>query len=886
MLTLTGAGGCGKTRLSLQLAAELLEEYPDGVWWADLAPVGDPQLVASVVAALGSVQEVHGERPVNTLVGELRHRRLLLVFDNCEHLVLACAELVSGLLRGCPSVSALATSREPLGVVGEVALRVPSLPFPEIGQSVDGLAEFDAVRLFVDRARRVRPNFRLTRENTPAVAEICRRLDGIPLAIELAAARTRVLSPGQIAAGLADRFRLLTGGARTALPRQRTLEASVDWSYGLLSDPERALLARLSVFAGGFGLDAAEEVASRDGIDRYQVLDLLSGLVDRSLVQVEEGEGDARYRLLETVRVYARQRLIERGEAEALSTRHLDFYVTLAERAEAELEGPGFGEWLFRLGGELDNLRAAMDWAAASGEAEKGLRLVGATTIMWWLTRMHFGEAERRFEVALAAAEGVDPAVHARALVSSIAVQWSLDFRRARELAEQAVALAREAGDSKLLAVTLYMRAYTEFLLGVGVPRPEIEEGLRLAREVDDRPQVLWCLMTLGMLEGLTGAPSAGRRCLQDALALSQRWGRVREYAWALGYLGLFVELPAGELGQAEALQAQGLAAARAIADRVAIAMALGGLSHVAVVRGEFGQAQALADEALTAARDAGARVPEGQALLSCGVAAFARGDAPAAQSALERALEVSEAVGVKLLVAHSRAFLAGLAVYGGDVASAREHIDRGLAAADGLPWPLTVVLLARSRLARLEGDDGGAEDMAHELLRVAAASENRVAIADALEALAGLAARQESFQEAARLYGAAERVREEIGYIRLPVEQPGWEADAAAVRAGLGQEEHAAAWEEGRTLSAERAIAYARRGRGERRRPSAGWGSLTPAELEVVRLAAQGLSNPEIAGRLFVTRNTVKAHLGHVCTKLDVTSRAELAAEATRRGI
>jgi DNA-binding CsgD family transcriptional regulator len=246
----------------------------------------------------------------------------------------------------------------------------------------------------------------------------------------------------------------------------------------------------------------------------------------------------------------------------------------------------------------------------------------------------------------------------------------------------------------------------------------------------------------------------------------------------------------------------------------------------------------------------------------------------------------VSEAVGVKLLVAHSRAFLAGLAVYGGDVASAREHIDAGLAAAEALPWPLTIVLLARSRLARLEGDDAGAEDIAHELLRVAAASENRVAIADALEALAGLAARQESFQEAARLFGAAERVREEIGYIRLPVEQPGWEADAATVRAGLGHEEHAAAWEEGRALSAEQAIAYAQRGRGERKRPSAGWGSLTPAELEVVRLAAQGLSNPEIAGRLFVTRNTVKAHLGHVYTKLDVTSRAELAAEATRRGI
>jgi predicted ATPase/class 3 adenylate cyclase len=303
LLTLTGAGGCGKTRLALQVATEVLEDYLDGLWWVDLAPVAEPALVPSAVAAAVAVRESPAQPLTETLVRQLAAGRALLVLDNCEHQVTACARLADRLLHGCRAVGVVATSREPLGIEGETTWRVPSLRLPPAGTpTIESLTQSEAVRLFIDRATRVRSNFRVTNDNAPAVAEICQRLDGIPLAIELAAARTRMLTPEQIADGLNDRFHLLTGGTRGALARQRTLEASVDWSHDLLDAPERTVFRRLAVFAGSFTLDAAEAVCAGEGIERQDVLDLLGHLVDRSLVQVETEGPCARYRLLETVR--------------------------------------------------------------------------------------------------------------------------------------------------------------------------------------------------------------------------------------------------------------------------------------------------------------------------------------------------------------------------------------------------------------------------------------------------------------------------------------------------------------------------------------------------------------------------------------------------------
>ena len=354
LVTLVGAPGVGKTRLSLQIAASVLDAFPDGAWLVELAPLGAPELVPQAVADVLGVREQPGRTLTDTLAGYLRTRQMLLLLDNCEHLIGAAAGLVETLVRACPDLHVLATSREPLAIEGEVTYRVPSLRVAE--------AESEAARLFRERAQAAAPSFRVTERNAPVVAQICARLDGIPLAIELAAARVRALSVEQIAARLDDRFHLLTGGSRTALPRQQTLRGAVDWSYDLLSEPEQALLRRLAVFAGGFTLDAAEQMGR---------LDLLTSLVDKSLVQVEEGDdGERRYRLLETLRQYGLEKLTEHGELAEARDRHRDYFLALAEELAPTLNERADSTLLARLEREHDNLRAALAWCLDAPDAD------------------------------------------------------------------------------------------------------------------------------------------------------------------------------------------------------------------------------------------------------------------------------------------------------------------------------------------------------------------------------------------------------------------------------------------------------------------------------------------------------------------------------------
>src|ERR671916_668446 len=376
LVTLTGSGGCGKTRLALAAASEVVEGFEDGVWVVELAPLADPILVPQAVASVLGVREQPGRSPTETLADHLESKKVLLLLDNCEHLVDACATLAEALLRSCPELRVLATSREALGITGEVAWPVPSLSLPDLRRlsDIEGLPRYESARLFVERATTAKPTFALTEENASAVAQVCYRLDGIPLAIELAAARTKVLSVEQIADRLEDSFGVLSAGGRTAMPRQHTLRATMDWSHELLSREERSLFRRLSVFAGGFTLEAAEAACSGllpDGeLEQGEVLDGLSGLVDKSLVAVGEKDGEARYRLLETVRQYGQEKLERSGETAEIQRRHAGFMLGLAEEAGPELKGPRQGEWLGRLETEHGNLRAAMRWLLEEGEAE------------------------------------------------------------------------------------------------------------------------------------------------------------------------------------------------------------------------------------------------------------------------------------------------------------------------------------------------------------------------------------------------------------------------------------------------------------------------------------------------------------------------------------
>jgi predicted ATPase/class 3 adenylate cyclase len=605
LVTVAGAGGAGKTRLALQVAAEVLERFADGVWLVELASTADPAFLPHALASAVGLRE-EGSRPVaDALLDHLRGREALLVLDNCEHLVRPCALLAERILLACPNVRVLATSREPLGVPGETIWRVPPLSLPEPGLPPEAVADSEAVRLFLDRAALREAGFGLTHANAAAVAQICTRLDGIPLAIELAAARVGLLSPEQIAAGLDDRFRLLTGGSRTALPRQQTLRALVDWSYELLDERERLAFARLSVFAGGFGLDAAEAVCGAGGVLPEEVLGLLAQLVDKSLVIGEERGTEVRYRMLDTVRQYAQDRLAASGEAAAVRRRHRDFYAGLVERAEPELSGPDQPAWLDRLESEHDNLRAALEWSASRPDgAEPGLRQAAA---MWrfWLLRGHWTEGRARLEAALAQPGDASALARAGALdAAGVLAGYQDDVTAARSLYEEALAIFTGLDDRRGVATVLNHLGIAAHLAGdYAGAGPIYRESLALWRSLGDKHYVARVLNNLGEVAQLEGDHETARALYEEALAVGRELGDRRDIATWLANLGMIARAQK-EFERAAALHAEALELRRELTDKWGIVDSLEGLAGVAAERGDheraarlFGAAEALRGE-------------------------------------------------------------------------------------------------------------------------------------------------------------------------------------------------------------------------------------------------------------------------------------------------
>ena len=527
LLTLTGIGGCGKTRLAIELAERVLPSFPDGVWFVDLAPLSDAERVHLAVAGTLGIRKQADRPRIDTLCEQLAKRRTLLVLDNCEHLVAACAELVQRLLGAAPGVCVLATSREGLSVPGERTVTVRSLALPPIGSEHDlpRLESCEAVRLFVERARLAVTKFSLDATTAPAVAEICRRLDGIPLAIELAAARVKVLSVEEIRARLDDRFRLLTGGRATALARQQTLLAAIQWSYDHLAPDEQQLLRLLSVFVAGWTLDGAMRVVG-DQADEYEVLDLLTRLLDRSLVTIERTEGGTtRYAMLETVRQYAQERLNQSGEGGVARTRHLGFYVALAEEAEPELSGRKHAEWLVRLKAELDNLLQALAWCDhAEDRRDLGLRLAYALRDFWFYT----GITELGHQATLAALERAGAAqrntVRARALVGAGSLSRSVGrYDEANEHLVEALSIAREIGDHKLVAKILLILGILAHDHDRGASALALlEESLTLARDLGDSMPVARALNGMGEVYRAAGNLEAAQPLYEESLALGQ----------------------------------------------------------------------------------------------------------------------------------------------------------------------------------------------------------------------------------------------------------------------------------------------------------------------------------------------------------------------------
>ena len=772
LLTLTGSGGCGKTRLAMAAAGRMSGRYEE-VGWVWLAPVSDPALVPEAVADAVGARESPGLSPAEAVVDRVGDRALLLVLDNCEHVVGACAGLVEVLLRSCPGLTILCTSREVLDVAGEKAWPVPPLTRPDPGRVVEPetLLAYEAVRLFVERAGVAAPGFALTRENAAAVVRVCERLDGIPLAIELAAARVKVLSPAQISDRLDDALGLLTGGSRTAPPRQRTLRAALDWSHGLLPGDEKALFRRLSVFVGGFALGAAEEVCCGDDLRAGDVLEGLSRLVDRSLVFVIQREGEVRYRLLATVRQYAGERLAASGEEQALRRRHAGFFLDLAESAEAAMKGPGQEDWLDRLEAELGNLRAALAWSVGSEEvrdAEVGLRLSGALWRLCYL-RGHYGQGRAWLEAALAS--GASP-----------------------------------AGEPRAGALT-----------GAGV---------------------------LALLQCEYGR---AERHLQEALALCEGLGDRRGEASALQALGS-VARERGFYGQAEAYHERSLALWRRLDDEYEAARSLNYLGFAAWLQGEHGRAEELCSRTLATFRRLGDAEGVAWALISQGSAALYCGDPARAATLLQESLATSRRAGYR----------------------------------EGVAWSLNQLGVVAHR----RGEHDEAEARLRESLKVHRDLGDRWRLASVLEALANTACARGLPERASRLFGGAEVIRETLGVPVPGVERTDRDAGILCARAEAGEEDFGEALAAGRAMKPEEVMALAAEPSTARHPSVAPSRDLSVREAEVLGLVADGLTDAQVAERLFISPRTVGHHLRSVYRKLRVPSRAAAAKTALERGI
>jgi len=588
LLTLSGTGGAGKTRLALQVAADLVDTFKDGVWLVELGPIADPALVPQAVASALSVREEPGRAPLSALVEFVRSRNLLVLLDSCEHVVQACAELANTLLRAAPDLHILVTSREVLGISGETTWRVPSLSLPpKPPPPPESMDQYEAVGLFVERARAANTNFRLTAQNAAAVMEICARLDGIPLAIELAAARIRMLSVEQIAARLDDRFRLLTGGSRAAMPRQRTLRALVDWSYGLLQETERMLFRRLSIFAGGWTLEAAETVCGGDGLEPYDVLDLLMQLVDKSLVIADEQAGHERYRTLETIREYARERLTEAGELPAVQERHYAWFVGLAEQAPPE----GYDtQGLATVGHEYDNLRAALRWAVDSGESERALRLAGGLWSFWSVRGFYTeGRAWLREVLALGGGES-RPGIAARARALQAAghlANCQGDYAAAADLLEESRTISEELGDQTALGAALHL------LGNLAIGQGELEQAGELfmqARELNrrsgNRAAEILNMLQLAEVAFQTGDTPQSLALGEDVLRTSRERGQQWGVARSLHVIGR-VAARDGDFSRAARLHEQSLGIQQELGDLQGQVRSLAALARVAVGQGD-----------------------------------------------------------------------------------------------------------------------------------------------------------------------------------------------------------------------------------------------------------------------------------------------------------
>ena len=878
MVSLVGPGGCGKTRLAIEVAGSAQCAPLGAVCFVDLSGLSDPGLVPEAVRSALGLAEVPGQATLRTLTERLCSQELLVVLDNCEHLRDACAVLADTLLRHCPGVRLLTTSRECLGVPGEVTVGVGGLELPDrsTAASKDWLERSEAGRLFIERARMARDSFALREDDAFAVADICERLDGIPLALELAAARVNVLNVRAIAEGLSDRFGLLAGTRRTGPYRHKTLLASIEWSCGLLKAPERALVYRLSAFASGFTLVAAEAVCSGGEVERDQVFGLVASLVEKSLVQALP-EAD-RFRLHETMRAYGAAALEAEGSTAGLRDRHLGYFTKRAKAVGPR--GPasdGASSLRSSLASDLDNVRASLDWAVESKQFDAAAELMGAVGELFF-TGFLRSEASARCRELLAAPLG--DRHRAEVLDWACRCRLSQSPTEALPLAEELTALGRSLGDQALLARGLMNEAYVHQM---GEPHRAVvvlDDALPLAEKLGQLHLVVLGLMYKSSAYKLLCRP-------RDAVALAEEAARVaKETGWAWGEMRARANLAmvavwAGQLRRAldQAEVVLGFAEQRSYPLLTAVAE---------IARGEVLYHQGDRAGAEVAERAHLVAVASGNLwLAACAEALKGKvliwaGHVEEGYESLERGYAKLEAFGFGNYHVDNQAELVEAALWRGDLRSARHHLALYLchAPGDDVPWAAPR-LRAEARLARAECEPHRAQGLACDGLRLAYDAGALLYTIELLELVAITCADVGRHAEAARLLGAAERQRDLIGYVRSVPATDELAPVLVELRTALGQGAFEQTMTEGSALALEEAVAYAQRGRGSHNRARSGWESLTASERRVVSLVGQHLTNTEIGERLFISVSTVKCHLNHVFAKLGVTNRGQLAVVA-----
>ncbi len=832
LLTLTGTGGIGKTRLSFEVGTTLLPAFNDGVYFVPLASINDSTLVIPAIAHTFGLQHRYfdGQQPLaehmEYLKTSLREKHCLLLLDNFEQ-VLSAAPAISELLSACPRVKILVTSRAVLHLQGEYEFPLLPLALPG-GTSplpLHELTQYAAIALFLQRAMAIKPDFAVTTANVHIIAMICRRLDGLPLAIELAAARVKLLTPQALLQRLSHPLNVLSGGRQNAPERHQTLRNTIAWSYHLLDAVEQQLFRRVAVFVGSCSLEAIEALYSSYPDRAALVLDGVSSLIDKSLLrQIELGD-EPRLLMLETIREYALEMLIANREELLIRHAHAAYYLSLAEESEQELVGPQQATWLERLEREHENLRAALDWSLKPAEdsaetqrrMEIALRLAGALRRFWQM-HGHLKEGQFFLDQALSASEGsmVSAQARAKALIGAgTLASIQNDFHRTETYCQESLLLFRELGDQQGIALSLFILSVVPLMKGdIGTARTRTEEALAVFREMGDRERIAWSLSTLGLLDMQEGNYDSARAHYEESLATHRKSGDKRGIAAALLSLAqlLFVSQ-----GDQEALRSR--------------------LDEGLALYQELGEKQGIANS----------YVLDGQL-------AFSQGETATARLQLEEGIQLYREIGNRRALAEALAILARVVLAGGEWTEARAFYE--------------------------------------ESREIATALKDMLLIASCLEGLASMAAQEGQFQWAARLWGAVEALRESIKVSLPRISRQEYERAVALARTRLGEKAFTSAWREGRAMTPERAFAWQEHEAGApafsaiSTQAATYPAGLTAREVEVLRLVAHGLTSSEIARELNISEKTVAHHLTHIFNKTTSENRAAAAAFAIHHGL